>query len=219
MASLPIVTIILENGLDVSESLEETIKRLQSGDKAAAEDIYLRYEKRLLRLAEQLIGSLLQSRIDPDDVVLSVLDSVIARFGDCQYSVDPSGTIFHLLRTMTKTKILKYWQHHTQQMRDVRAEVRLTGETGFREDPSEQKAESPVVDRNATPAEIVMLADLLEAIRVRIKEEDFQILELRIQGYSNPEIAKKLGRAATTVRYKMERIQRVVRQLAETPAQ
>jgi len=44
------------------------------------------------------------------------------------------------------------------------------------------------------------------------------VLELRLQGYSNPEIAEQLGCARQTVRLKVQRIQEVLEQMLQSDA-
>ncbi len=73
------------------DSLENLLERWRSGDQSAATAICARYEQRLLHLAGKRMGPRLRARIDPEDVMLSVMNTVLKRLAQGQYAVDPSG--------------------------------------------------------------------------------------------------------------------------------
>jgi RNA polymerase sigma-70 factor (ECF subfamily) len=193
------------DGISAAESVQDMLDRWREGDEAAATDIYHRYEQRLLHLAEDRIGPRWRSRIDPDDIMLSVLDTVLRRVANGQYCVDPSGSIWNLLQVIANNKIRKQAEFHSAGKRDVAAEAGI----GVDRLPPEAVPHEP------TPEEAAVLADELDKIRRNLKPSDFEIFELQLQGYSHPEIARKLGCARQTVRYKAKRIERLLRQWAE----
>lgn len=187
---------LLSSSMPSDESLQEMLQRWRSGDQAAATNIYRRYEQRLLRLAERKIGPRLRSRVEPDDIMLSVLDTVLKRIAKGQYSVDPSGSVWSLLRTITDNKIRKHAEYHGAGKRDIGAEVDVQ--------PDELLSEA--VSREPTPDEAALLADELEKIHASLKPSDFQVFELDFQGYSASEIAAKVDCSRWTVRRTLDRI-------------
>ena len=186
-------------------SLSEKLERWRAGDQAAATEIYTLYEQRVRRLAERKLGPRLQSRIDPDDVMLSVLNTVLKRIRHGQYSVDPSGSLWNLLRVVTHNKIRKQAEFHGAGKRDVGVEVDFDAD-GLLPD---------IAPRGPTPEEAAILADELENIRKLLKPEDFEIFELQFQGYSHVQIAQRLGCARQTVRYKTNRLEQRLRSRAD----
>jgi RNA polymerase sigma factor (sigma-70 family) len=186
------------------ESLQKLLERWRCGDQAAATAIYRRYEQRLLRLAEQKLGNYLRPRVEPDDIVLSVLETVLKRIGAGQYSVDPSGSLWNLLRVITHNKIRKQAEYHTQAKRDVHAEI----------DAEPCDLPPQVIPREPTPEQAAIVANELERIRSRLKPADFAIFQLEFQGYTFPQIAKELGCTRQTVRYKARRIEELLRKWA-----
>jgi RNA polymerase sigma factor (sigma-70 family) len=187
------------------ESLHDLLDRWRAGDQAAAADLYRRYAPRLRSLARQQIGPRLRPRLDPDDVMLSVLDTVLRRIARGEYAVDHSGTLWNLLEAIAKNKIRKQAEFHGAGKRDVGREVHLS--------PDDVPADA--LGREPAPEEAAVLADELEKIRQRLSPGDFEIFQLQFAGHTWPEIADRLHCARQTVRYKAQRIERLLRQWAE----
>ena len=165
-------------------SLNDLLDRWRAGDQTAAADIYKRYERRLLRLVDHKLGQHLQGRVDPEDVMLSVLDTVLVRIAKGQYSVNPAGTLWNLLQFVAQNMIRKQAEFHGAGKRAVQREV--DGDIdGLRQSLS---------SAGPGPEDAALLADELTRIRERLSLGDFRIFELRLQGYTNPEIARQLVR-------------------------
>jgi DNA-binding NarL/FixJ family response regulator len=173
----------------------ELLDRWRSGDERAAHAIYKRYEQRLIQLVGTECDSKLRRRIDPDDIMLSVLRTALRRVANGQYSVDPSGTLWHLLRQITSRKILKQKEYHFAQKRDVRRE-------------SSGSPEGHAAVRAPTASELAAFADELEYIQKQITPLDFEMFRLRMDGHTYREIAAELDRPHQTVRYRLTRVQR-----------
>ena len=68
-----------------------------------------------------------------------------------------------------------------------------------------------------TPEDAVALIDHLEHFLAQLKPTDREILELRMQGFNNLEIADKLAISDRKIRRLMERIRGVAEQMGMTP--
>jgi len=190
-----------ENG-----TLSNLLDQWRAGDQSAATDIYQRYEKRLLRLVDHRMGRHLQARVDPEDVMLSVLDTVLVRIAKGQYSVSPAGTLWNLLQFVANNKIRKQAEFHGAGKRDVQQEIGGNADEMFQS----LSSDGPGTDDAA------LLADELARIRERLSPADFEILDLRLQGLGNPDIAERLGCARQTVRYKANRMDERLRAWADS---
>ena len=62
------------------------------------------------------------------------------------------------------------------------------------------------LDREPAPEAVVDFLDQLQHFLERLSPEERQILELRLQGFSNEEVAKKLGVYERKVRRILERL-------------
>ena len=189
------------------KSLQALLDCHREGDETAARKIYQLYEERLVRLADRRIGRRLRPHVQPESIMLLVLESALGGIAKGKYNVDLSGSLWNLLEKITDNKIRKKWTHFTAKKRDIRREVRP-------EDDDEKGVPEPA-PCDPSPEEAVILADQLEKIRSRLKPSDFEILELQLQGYSHPQIAKQLGCARQTVRYKAKRIEQLLRNWAD----
>ena len=137
-------------------------------------------------------------------MAILVLESVLSGIEAGRYTVDKSGSIGGLVLTIADNKIRKRWEWLTAQKRDIQKDVRPMGEKRFPEPASPA----------SLPDEAAILADELARIRSRLPADDFKILDLQLEGLSNPEIAKRLGCARQTVLRKANRIYESLRQWA-----
>jgi DNA-directed RNA polymerase specialized sigma24 family protein len=69
-----------------------------------------------------------------------------------------------------------------------------------------------VLDRDPTPEEVVAFLDQLDHFLSQLRPEERQILEMRLQGYSNGEITKKLGIYDRKIRRLIERVRGLAEQ-------
>ena len=167
------------------EPLARLLERWRSGEQMAALAIYQRYEQQLLRLAKRRMRPSLRQRVDPDDIVISVLDSLLVRVGKGQYSsVNSSTSVWYLLHKILNNKIRKQWEFHTAKKRDVQRDVQV--------EDHKSSADFAAKLASPTPAEAAALADELERIRAILAPEDFQILLFHVDGCSATDILKKL---------------------------
>jgi DNA-directed RNA polymerase specialized sigma24 family protein len=184
-------------------SLAAALDGWRTGDQSAATEIYQHYSQRLLRLAERQIGPRLGVRVGPDDIMLSVLDSVLQGIAQGRYGVDPRGSLWNLVAEVARKKILKQVEHHTAGKRDFHGEAAVA-----------ERLPPEALPTVAPPEEAAVLADELQRIRRRLKPADFEIFQRMFQGCNCAEIAAELGCARQTVRYKWQRIEALLRHWA-----
>ena len=177
------------------ESLPEMLQRLRSGDQAAAEELHRRYAQRLCALAERQIGSRLGRRVGEDDIVQSVFRTFFRRTAEGEFSIDHSGSLWHLLVRITLNKIRRQGERHHAGKRDVAAEVYA----------GDGKLHPEVVAHDPAPEEVVLLIDELEDLLTGLKEPEPEIVRLGIQGYSSEEIATEVKCSRWTVRRVLNR--------------
>jgi DNA-directed RNA polymerase specialized sigma24 family protein len=69
-----------------------------------------------------------------------------------------------------------------------------------------------LLDRNPAPETAVAFVDQLEHFLSRLRPEERLIIELRLQGYGNEEIAQKMGSYDRKIRRIIERIRSLAEQ-------
>jgi RNA polymerase sigma-70 factor (ECF subfamily) len=157
--------------------------RLRSGDPGAAEAVFDRYARRLVRVAEQHISRRLASRLDGEDVVQSVFRTFFRRAEAGQFQIDTSEQLWRLLVRITVLKARAKARYHTASLRDATAEI--GDEAG--------EIVAGVPGGEPGPAEAAALVDQIEALLSGLPDTFARVLELRLAGDSVTEVAQRLG--------------------------
>lgn len=166
--------------------------RVRDGDEDAARAVFDRYLTRLVALARSRLSEKLARKIDADDIVQSALRSFFVRARDGQYAIERAGDLWALLASITKHKLLKKARHYGQQKRNAGIEQpipdagRVDDIAAFAGPPSDEEA--------------IALADEVEAMMRELEPLQREMLELRLQGKTIPEISEAIERSERTVR-------------------
>jgi RNA polymerase sigma-70 factor (ECF subfamily) len=170
-----------------SSSFPQLLSKLRQGDDDAAGRIFDVFARRLVELARQRLNQRLLQKIDPEDVVQSVFGTVFLRLRAGQFEVGGWDSLWGLLTCVTVHKCCKWIDYFGAQGRDPAREVRLDG------DDSGAGTGRELFDRKPTPDEAAALADLVEQSLHGLKPQEQEIVGLRLQGESVPEIAPRGG--------------------------
>lgn len=151
-----------------------------NGDDEAAKAIFDRYVIQLINFAQVRLSSLLQSRIDPEDIVQSAYRSFFRKAREEGLALKRSGGLWRILAAFTLNKTKSY------------IEKELAGKrTPHREQRNEFWISA--VKRDPTPEEAAILIEEVKLFIEQMKPRDRRILELRLRGESIDEIAKELA--------------------------
>jgi RNA polymerase sigma-70 factor (ECF subfamily) len=175
----------------------------RAGDEDAARQLVDRYIDRLLRLARHRISPKLGPRLDPEDIVQSVFRTFFHRLKDGQFVFAHQDDLCKLLVRITLHKTLRQVAFHKAAKRDPSMET----EQG--EHHREQLL--ALLDNEPTPEAAVTFVDQLEHFLGQLRPQEREILELRLQGYSNEEIAQRLGLYDRKIRRAIEHVRAIAR--------
>jgi RNA polymerase sigma-70 factor (ECF subfamily) len=187
----------------------EALERWRAGDEAAARQLFDQYAERLIALARRRINQRLASRIDPEDVVQSVFRTFFHRAQQGQFRIADQDELSKLLVRITLHKTLRQVAFHQAAKREL-----------TREESQGERSKVPVeemLDREPTSEEAVAFLDQLEHFFNRLRAQERQILEMRLQGYDNDEICQKLGIYERKIRRVIERIRGLAEQEGISP--
>jgi len=171
------------------------------GDSLAEEQLFDRYVVRLTLLARSRLSRRLASRVDPEDIVLSAYRSFFLAVRQHRFELHRSGDLWRLLVQITLAKVCDQAERHQTQRRDIRRET--SGSAWF-----------AAIDRDPSPAEVAQAVEELERLLAALPERGSQIVQLRLQGYRQDEIAEQVGCAERTVRRWLERAGEILRSAA-----
>ena len=138
---------------ELSRSIE-LVRAYQSGERAAANELFARYRPRLLRIVRTKLGPGLRRRLDEEDVVQETL--LVAAGKLDEFELRSHAGLLQWLARIAENVILKKHEHFQAEKRDAAAEVRLQAT----EAPAEALAASVLSpSRQALRAELEALVD------------------------------------------------------------
>jgi DNA-directed RNA polymerase specialized sigma24 family protein len=192
------------------ESVTHWLGRIQqSADPQAQQRLWDAYFSRLTALARAKLKAQSRRVRDEEDVVVSVMDSFFSgaakgRFPDLR----DRDNLWPLLVTLTARKVCN-------QVRDQRAQKRGGGRVrGDSVWHNANAGDSPgleqVIGNEPTPAFAAAVAENCEAMLDCLGDPALvQIARLKLEGYTNLEIAQRTGAAPRTVERRLETIRKL----------
>jgi RNA polymerase sigma-70 factor (ECF subfamily) len=167
----------------------------RKGDEAAARQLFDRYVDQVMKLARRHLNRPLAGRVDAEDIAQSVFRTFFKRARKGQFQIDEADDLCKLLARITVHKTLRQIAFHRAAKRDPYAET-----------SAPQEVLMSRLTSGPTPEEAVLFVDQLENFLGKLQPVERQILELRMEGHNNLEIADKLGISDRKIRRLMERI-------------
>ncbi len=181
----------------------------------AAQRIWVRYVDKLLALARQRIDQRMRGREDEEDIVVAMFQSFCARLGRGEFELRDRGALWNLLVRMTLNKVYDAADRHFSGKRDARREIRV-------DDDQERVGADPILVRmeagDPTPDEAMALHEELQRLLQTLDDDTLRrVALLKLEGYTNDEIAKQLRCTRRTIERKMEGIRRKLNPDREGP--
>ena len=192
------------------ESISQLLSALKRGDADGQQALCERYFQRLTQLAKQRLERIGARRraADEEDVAISVFESLFRRVEHGQFpQLSSRDDLWRILFTMVDRKSKNQLRHERA---SKRGSGKVAGESVFekRTDGDDSPGiEARVEAIEPTGPEIAELSDAIRSAFESLDPEYQRIAELRMQGYTNAEIAEQLGKSVATV----ERRLRVIR--------
>ncbi|HMF17958.1 MAG TPA: ECF-type sigma factor [Gemmataceae bacterium] len=184
-------------------SVTHWIALLQSGDDDAVRSLWERYFRGLVELArKRLCGSALVG--EDEQIALSAFDS-FCRGARAGRFPDLSGrdNLWGLLLTITTRKVADLVQHERRKKRHPK-EGRIVNQ-------SQEEADiEQVLGREPSPEAAAEMAEEFDRLLASLHKPDLQAVALwKLEGFTNEEIAARLGRKTRTVERKLEEIRHI----------
>jgi len=181
-----------------SPSERSPLEALQAGDEDAARQLFDRYAEQLVILARRRISQRLASRIDAEDIVQSVFRTFFHRARQGQFHLEEPDDICKLLARITAHKTFRQIAFHRRAKRDAGQETAQGDDA--------QDLLMKLMMAEPSPEEATAFLDQLQHFFAKLADEERRILELRMEGYNNVEIAQRLGISDRKIRRLMERV-------------
>jgi DNA-directed RNA polymerase specialized sigma24 family protein len=184
------------------DSVTQWIHQLKAGARDAAQKLWEGYCERLVALARQKLRGAPRWAADEEDVALSAFDSFCRRAEQGRFpQLLDRDDLWQLLVVLTARKACNLVQHERRHKRDggrVRHASALPAEAG------EGSALAGLIGGEPDPAFAAQMADECRRLLDGLGDEQLRAVAVwKMEGYSNEEIAAKLGRSLPTVERKL----------------
>jgi DNA-directed RNA polymerase specialized sigma24 family protein len=189
-------------------SVTRWVDQLQAGDRAAAQDLWERYFQRLVGLARAKLQGHARRAADEEDVALSAFDSFCRGAEQHRFpQLDDRDNLWRLLVVITTRKAAHLVQHDRRQKRgggEVHDEAAVLGLTGSWDEPQGLEA---VIGKEPTPECAAQVAEECQRLLGRLGDVQLRSIAVwKMEGYTNAEIATKLGCVPSTIERKLRLI-------------
>jgi DNA-directed RNA polymerase specialized sigma24 family protein len=193
-----------------SSSVTAWIGQVNSGDRDAAQKLWERYYEGLVRLARANLPAGRRKQGDDEaDVAVSAMDSFLKAAQHGRFpKLHSRDNLWALLATITMRKA---WKVARRERRNLEV-----GESalGLKPDDSQGlQVWERVLSREPTPEFAAQMAEQCHRLLDRLgekKEQNLVSVALwKMEGYTNAEIAAKLGRVVATVERKLQTIRKI----------
>jgi len=185
-----------------TNAFQELIRRIRSGDDAAAAELVRLYEPAIRRAARiRLADSNLRRLFDSMDISQSVFASFFVRAALGQYELDKPERLLALLVAMSRKKLADHARRQAAARRDYRR---------TRNNIDEALHAAP----GSSPDQHVAARELLDEFRRRLSPDERRLAEQRALGHGWDQIAADEGGSAEALRKQLARaIDRVSQEL------
>lgn len=197
----------MEDFLDAEESITRWIDGVRNGDQEAARRLWDTFFHRLTLIARQRLQHANRTVSDEEDVVLSAFKSFCAgirkgRFPDLKDRED----LWRLLFVITARKVADQFAYQRRDKRDSRRDA----SPYEKYEDADASLDNLFVSNEPSPEFTAECADQLRSLLDQLQLEDLQrIAILKMEGYTNNEIAQQLDRGLTTIERKLRTIREI----------
>ena len=190
-------------------SVTHWLGALKGGDAAAAQRLWERYFDRLVRLARAKLGAMPRGAADEEDVALSAFHSFCQGAARGRFPrLDDRDNLWRLLVTITARKALDQVRRQARQKRGGGRVLVGSAQAGG-EDDTDGAGLDQVVGQEPTPQFAAMVADECRRLLAALDDETLrQVALLRMEGYSDQEIAARVDCSLRTVSRKLALIRK-----------
>jgi DNA-directed RNA polymerase specialized sigma24 family protein len=185
------------------------IDALRNADKAAAQKLWNHFASRLYEMGRKKLRPETRRVYDEEDAAQSAFHSVCAGIAGGRFpDLHDRDSLWNLLLAITARKVADRQRHDRQLRRDVRRNLpdAVFTQSGTDSAPA---AVDVLVSREPTPALVAEFVETCEFLFKSLNDPALeQVVLLRMDGYTDEEIARRLKWSRRTVQRRLEIIRR-----------
>ncbi len=187
-------------GSSNSGSVTRWLESLRNGSEEAAAKLWDLYFHRLVLLARKQLGQTPRAEYDEEDVALSAFKSIFACVRRKGVSDDMDReALWRFMATITLRKVYDFIAYRQRKKRNP-----LANSGGSRIDLDHPEVIQSLISQQPTPDLIAEFDDSFQEMLDSLIRPDLrQLVVLKLQGYTNQEIASELDRGLSTIERKL----------------
>jgi DNA-directed RNA polymerase specialized sigma24 family protein len=188
-------------------SVTRWIESLKGGDADAAQELWRRYFAALVRLARPRLQGATRAVADEEDAALSAFDSFCRGAALGRYPrLNDRDDLWRLLVVITERKALDQVQRERRQKRGGR---KILGIFGLADTDGGNGVIGNLASPEPTPEFAAAVADECRRLLGQLRDETLRdVARLKMEGYTNEEVADRTGCSLRSVARKLELIRR-----------
>lgn len=188
-------------------SITNWIHQLRSGDEAAAEKIWTHYLSQLLRVARSRMGDLPRRVYDEEDAALSAFHLFTNRAQNNAFpQLDDRHDLWRLLVMITAQKVTAWRRRESA---GKRGGGKVRGDSVLGASDQTDNGFLQFVSDEPTPEFVIQAAEECDRLLDRLDEKQQKIALMRMEGFTNSEVASAAGMTERSIERKLEGIRRV----------
>jgi RNA polymerase sigma factor (sigma-70 family) len=189
----------------VDDEITVWIRQLAQGDERAVQRIWNQYFERLVRLARRKLLDGSRRMADEEDVALSAFNSFFQGAAAGRFpQLNDESDLWRLLVTIAARKAARQLRAAG---RHKRGGGKVRGESVFMDRDDAKPGIGDVLGDAPTPEVAALAAEECERLLALLSDDSLrQVARLKLEGFTNEEIAERLQCAARTVERKLNRI-------------
>lgn len=189
----------MQNGTPepADEEFSELLQRATNGDTEAQEAICRQYERQVRIVARVLLGPQLRTHLDSTDLMQSVHHCLLMGIKNERFDIGSPQKLIALACTLARRKVARKWRLHRRQLQHSPP----TGDSGY-----VASMLSSIANPHSGPAEVAQYNDQLLLLCESMNQVERKMLQMRMDGYTNGEVAETLGIHPTAIRVRWTRL-------------
>lgn len=197
----------MSQAMNASESVTEWIDRLKSGDREAADPLWNHFFRRLTGLVSRKLPGSARRVVDQEDIAVSVFETVFRRAQEGRFpQLQDRNDLWQLLVKVADRKLVNQLRRYSRQKRGG---GRVRGESVFDQGPEGggPAGIEQLAGGEPTPELAAEVAENLRRLLDRLGDEELRaVARMKLEGYTNEEIAAATGRSLPTIERRLRLI-------------
>jgi RNA polymerase sigma-70 factor (ECF subfamily) len=187
---------------DPTDAFHLLLQLVRLGDEDALAELARRYEPEVRLTARVLLGRALRCHLDSLDLVQSVHHTLLLGLRQNKFVIASPQQLLGLAVTLVRRKVARHWRKLKRQRRPEEVET-AHPEGGLL---------ATLPSHETDPAQSAQDADLLAQLCRALDDRDRRLVELRLDGCSTAEAARRLGLDPDVTRVRLSRLRRRLRE-------